>query len=148
MAAECAARLAARLKAFQQSYKPAAVRESRFEEKDTVLITYADMVRTAGDSPLTALTDFLRSTVAGLINTVHLLPFYPYSSDDGFSVIDYKAVDPENGSWGDVRRLGDHFRLMFDAVVGFQDFLGGGDIFADTGAFDSGRRDTVCDNSH
>ena len=139
MAAECAARLAARLKAFQQSYKPAAVRESRFEEKDTVLITYADMVRTAGDSPLTALTDFLRSTVAGLINTVHLLPFYPYSSDDGFSVIDYKAVDPENGSWGDVRRLGDHFRLMFDAVVNhisaesewFRRFRAGDPAYAD-----------------
>jgi sucrose phosphorylase len=48
---------------------------------------------------------------------VHILPFFPYSSDDGFSIIDYTAVNPEWGTWADIRQLGEHVRLMFDAVI-------------------------------
>ena len=52
-----------------------------------------------------------------LINTVHILPFYPYSSDDGFSVIDYRRIDPALGLWEDVFELLPHYKLMFDAVI-------------------------------
>ncbi|MEE8391470.1 MAG: sugar phosphorylase, partial [Anaerolineae bacterium] len=73
------------------------------------------------------------------ITGVHILPFFPYSSDDGFSVIDYTAVNPELGTWADVERLGRGFRLMFDAVINhisagsdwFQEFLQGNPEFAD-----------------
>ena len=88
-----------------------------FNEKDVVLIAYGDMVRTAGERPLQTLESFLSTHVAGTINTVHLLPFFPYSSDDGFSVIDYRQVDPALGEWSDIAALGGPFRLMFDAVV-------------------------------
>jgi sucrose phosphorylase len=63
-------------------------------ERDVILIAYADQVRRAGEPPLASLGQFLRKTIAGTINTIHILPFYPYSSDDGFSVIDYYAVKP------------------------------------------------------
>ncbi len=89
----------------------------RLSQHDTILITYGDMVQEPDKTPLHTLHNFLQQHVAGLISTVHLLPFYPYSSDDGFSVIDYRAVDPALGSWADVARLGRHFRLMFDAVI-------------------------------
>ncbi|MCB8982378.1 MAG: DUF3459 domain-containing protein [Ardenticatenaceae bacterium] len=89
----------------------------RVSERDTILITYGDMVREPDKAPLHSLHHFLRRHVGGLISTVHLLPFYPYSSDDGFSVIDYRAVDPALGSWADVARLGSDYRLMFDAVI-------------------------------
>lgn len=84
---------------------------------DAILITYGDMVQQEGERPLLTLADFLASHARGLISSVHLLPFYPYSSDDGFSVIDYHQVDPTLGSWEDVAQIGQHFRLMFDAVI-------------------------------
>jgi sucrose phosphorylase len=88
-----------------------------FTQEDVVLITYGDMVQQAGEAPLATLDEFLTSHVADVVNTVHILPFFPYSSDDGFSVIDYHAVDPNLGDWGDVGTLSESFRLMFDAVI-------------------------------
>jgi len=86
-------------------------------EKDTILITYADQVQRPPEPPLGELGNFLTTHIDGLINSVHLLPFYPFSSDDGFSVVDYKAVDPHFGSWNEVVQLGQNYRLMFDAVI-------------------------------
>ncbi|MBK9613828.1 hypothetical protein [Candidatus Amarobacter glycogenicus] len=56
-----------------------------------------------------ALVSFLRQQVSGVVNTIHLLPFYPYSSDDGFSVIDYWAVDPALGTWAMRAEIGHDF---------------------------------------
>ena len=74
----------------------------QLSEKDVVLITYADQVQNPPEPPLQELDAFLSSHIGGLVNSVHLLPFYPFSSDDGFSVVDYKAVDPHFGSWKEV----------------------------------------------
>ncbi len=89
----------------------------RISEKDAILITYGDMVQQPGQKPLATLADFLPRYLNGRISTIHLLPFFPYSSDDGFSVIDYKQVNPAWGNWHDVAAIGRSFRLMFDAVV-------------------------------
>jgi sucrose phosphorylase len=86
-------------------------------ERDSILITYADQVRKPGQTPLSTLVEFCQSHLQGLISAIHLLPFYPWSSDDGFSVIDYRSVDPALGSWMDIDRLGASFHLMFDAVI-------------------------------
>ncbi len=85
--------------------------------RDNLLITYGDQVNAAPQSPLRTLADFLDQHTAGLITGVHLLPHYPYSSDDGFSVIDYRQVNPALGTWTDVQRLGATRRLMLDAVL-------------------------------
>ncbi|MCX7840872.1 MAG: alpha-amylase family glycosyl hydrolase [Anaerolineae bacterium] len=85
--------------------------------RDALLITYPDQVREPNVPPLRTLGDFCAQHLAGLVSTIHILPFYPYSSDDGFSVIDYRAVNPALGDWNDVTRIGAHFRLMFDAVI-------------------------------
>jgi hypothetical protein len=90
---------------------------ARLSERDVVLITYGDQVRTPAEAPLKTLHGFLRRHLRGAVSTVHLLPFYPYTSDDGFSVIDYLAVDPALGDWEDIRALGQDFKLMFDAVI-------------------------------
>jgi hypothetical protein len=63
------------------------------------------------------LAAFLDAHAPEILTGVHILPFYPYSSDDGFSVMDYYAVDPGLGTWDDVARVGAHFDLMFDAVI-------------------------------
>jgi sucrose phosphorylase len=105
---------------------------------DAVLITYGDQFQEPGVPPLQTLHQVLTDTLDSAVSCVHILPFYPYSSDDGFSVIDYTQVDPDLGTWADVERLGDDFRLMFDAVVNhisqqsdwFQGFLAGDPEFA------------------
>lgn len=85
-------------------------------EADVMLIAYGDHVQDGNNPPLQVLHEFLKETIHPLINSVHILPFYPYSSDDGFSVIDYYAVDPNLGDWEHVDTLKADFRLMFDAV--------------------------------
>jgi glucosylglycerate phosphorylase len=104
-----------------------------FSEKTVTLITYGDSLKREGELPLQTLRAFLDDWFDNIIDTVHILPFYPYSSDDGFSVIDYMKINPELGTWEDVRALSEKYRLMFDAVVNhmsaqsewFQKFLSG-----------------------
>lgn len=99
---------------------------------DTVLICYGDQLTTPGEPPLATLGRFLQR-FGGDFSAVHLLPFFPFSSDDGFSVIDYRTVRPDWGDWADIDRLGERFDLMLDAVVNhvssrsrwFQGFLAG-----------------------
>ena len=111
----------------------AFVPAERFSERDVVLITYGDLLTTPGKPPLKVLGGFLRRFMKGSINSVHILPFFPYSSDRGFSIIDYEEVDPRLGSWDDIADLATEFRLMFDGVFNhassksrwFQRFLNG-----------------------
>jgi len=113
--------------------------QERLTERDAILITYGDQVAEPGQSPLQTLAEVLEEHIKGAITGVHILPFFPYSSDDGFSIIDYTAVNPDFGTWADVERLGRNFRLMFDAVINhisahsdwFQEFLKGNPDFAD-----------------
>ncbi len=86
-------------------------------ERDVILIVYPDQVQKPDQAPLHTLHSFIEKYLKGLITGVHLLPFYPWSSDDGFSVVDYRTVAREYGDWADVKAIGDHFRLMFDAVI-------------------------------
>ncbi len=94
-----------------------APRASGLSERDAILITYGDQVQSPGVPPLRTLADFCARHLPGLVSGIHLLPFFPYSSDDGFAVIDYRTVDPRLGDWPDVERIGRSFRLMFDAVL-------------------------------
>lgn len=104
-----------------------------WDQKDAILITYADNIRSDGEMPLKTLHAFCNESLKGVINTVHLLPFYPWTSDDGFSVVDYREVDPRYGRWKDVEAMAADFRLMFDFVLNhcssenawFRDLLAG-----------------------
>jgi len=88
-----------------------------WDQNDVVLITYADTLRGEDEAPLKTLREFCNTHLRNRISTVHLLPFFPWSSDDGFSVIDYRKVAPENGEWKHVTALGNDFDLMFDLVL-------------------------------
>ena len=91
--------------------------QTKLDEKTSLLIAYADMVgKTPEAPPLQALKIFLDEYANGIISTVHILPFFPFSSDAGFSVIDYRQVNPDFGRWKDVKALEDNFTLAFDAV--------------------------------
>ncbi len=89
----------------------------RWDEGDVALITYGDSILDDGKRPLEALADLVSTELADAISVVHVLPFNPYSSDRGFSVIDYTQVDPELGTWADMDALGEHVTLMFDLVL-------------------------------
>ena len=103
----------------------------RFTEKDVILITYGDIFH--GDSPLKTLAEFCDTYLKGTINTLHILPFFPYSSDKGFSIIDFETVDPKLGTWEDIEELKSRYQLMFDGVINhvssksrwLQEFLNG-----------------------
>lgn len=112
---------------------------TRLTERDVILITYGDQIQSSDKPSLQNLAEVLNATVKGWITGVHILPFFPYSSDDGFSVIDYTQVNSDFGDWDDVARLRPNFRLMFDLVVNhvsahsawFQAFLADDPAFAD-----------------
>lgn len=100
-------------------------------ERDAVLIAYGDTLSAAGEAPLDTLRDFLAEHVGDAVSIVHLLPIFPSSSDDGFSVVDYRTVNPELGDWDNVRALAKNYGLALDLVLNhcsrshrwFQDFL-------------------------
>ncbi len=119
----------------ERRYKPA----ERFSEADLVLITYGDIVRGDGQSPLSTLHAFVNTYNRGAVNTIHLLPFFPYSSDRGFAVVDFSRVDPRLGTWQDVRDQKRRYDLMFDAVLNhcssrsemFREYVNGNPHFND-----------------
>src|SRR6266508_3725369 len=108
-------------------------------EKDSILITYGDQLSSPGEKPLQTLSAFCRKNLVGIMGGIHLLPFYPWTSDDGFSVVDYRKVDPALGDWDDMSAMQDYFRLMFDGVINhissqsewFQAFLKDDSHYAD-----------------
>jgi sucrose phosphorylase len=129
-------RIAALMERFS---KPVPKASGFFSQDDVVLITYGDSLRTEGETPLATLRHFAENYLKGVISTIHFLPFFPWSSDDGFSVKDFHRIDPDLGTWEDVTAIGNDFRLMFDYVVNhfssesqwFADYLAGRDGFAD-----------------
>ncbi|MCM8538035.1 MAG: alpha-amylase family glycosyl hydrolase [Lentisphaeraceae bacterium] len=108
-------------------------------EKDVILICYGDHLTQDGEKPLVTLKGFLDNQSQKCINSVHILPFYPYTSDDGFSVVDYTEVDRKLGTWEDIKHISQNYRLMCDAVVNhmsskshwFEEYLKGNDRYKD-----------------
>lgn len=99
--------------------KPKSI-ENLWTHRDHILITYADMISCDIDessSPLAKQHQFLNEHLKDQFTTVHILPFFPSSSDDGFSVIDYRRVHEEFGSWDDIVSMSEDFRLMGDLVI-------------------------------
>jgi len=88
-----------------------------FDQSDAILITYGDSLQRKGKAPLTVFNEFADEYLKDVFSAIHFLPFFPYSSDDGFSVMDFFSIDPRLGDWEDVRQTGSSFKLMFDYVL-------------------------------
>lgn len=91
--------------------------QNNWSEHDICLITYGDSIMGSEEPPLQTLKRFLDNTINQQISSVHILPFFPYSSDDGFSVIDYSSVNESLGSWADVESIAIDYKLMADIVI-------------------------------
>jgi len=113
--------------------------EYHLSEKDVVLISYGDQVHFDHEPSLKTLNEFMNKYLDGIINSLHILPFYPSSSDSGFSVVNYSAVDPHMGSWREIESISSDFRLMVDGVINhtsqfsdwFQAYIDGDKYFKD-----------------
>ncbi|WP_050526466.1 sugar phosphorylase [Pseudorhodobacter aquimaris] len=88
-----------------------------WSEQDALLITYGNSILDGAHKPLDLLHDFLLRRMKGVVNGVHILPFFPYTSDDGFAVSDFRSVDTQLGDWADINRIGADFHLMSDLVL-------------------------------
>jgi len=107
------------------------------DQRDVMLITYGDSILHEGEKPLAALNRFLNRYMKDTISAVHILPMYPFTSDDGFSVVDYYEINPELGTWQDISGLAKCYDMMYDAVVNhiskssswFQGFLQGDEVY-------------------
>lgn len=93
------------------------IRRGQLSEKDIILITYADQFSSAEVATLQSLQEFLATYIGDTFSGVHILPFFPYTSDDGFSISDYRQIRQDLGIWKDIEEIGQNYRLMFDAVI-------------------------------
>lgn len=91
--------------------------QNHWDQNDAVMISYGDSLFKMGQQPLETLLNFSTNFLNETINGIHILPFFPYSSDDGFSIIDYKQVNPELGDWSHINAISDKFQLMSDLVI-------------------------------
>jgi len=88
-----------------------------WSHEDVVLITYGDSVQSTSQPPLQSLHTFLNENLGDAFSMIHILPFFPWSSDDGFSVTDFRAVKEDLGTWQDIGQLSEDFDLAVDLVL-------------------------------
>lgn len=128
--------------------------QNHWSEQDVIMITYGDSVVQEEHKPLNTLQQFMQQYIGDTINSVHILPFFPYSSDDGFSVIDYSSVNEALGDWKDIKEIASKRRLMSDLVINhcssrsawFENFIrgeGNGSDFFFTAEPDADIKDVV-----
>ncbi len=96
---------------------PTMPHRNLWDQSEIAMITYGDSVKCDSERPLVTLRRFLDEQLSGTVSSVHVLPFFPWSSDDGFAVINYAAVNEALGDWNDIRDLSSNYRLMADLVI-------------------------------
>lgn len=88
-----------------------------WSEQDSYVITYGNTFTDGEHKPLDLLYDFLESHLKDSISGVHILPYFPFTSDDGFAITDYYSVNSVLGAWEDIERISQNFRFMSDLVI-------------------------------
>lgn len=109
------------------------------DQTTSYLITYGDSISESGKPTLATMKAFADKYLKGAISNIHILPMFPYTSDDGFSVVDYRKVDPNLGDWDELNALAENFNLMYDCVINhiskssdwFQGYLAGDERYQD-----------------
>jgi sucrose phosphorylase len=90
---------------------------NHWDQTDSLVIAYGDSVLADNEKPLQTLNRFLDKYMRSSISGVHILPFYPFTSDDGFSVLDYSSVNESLGDWNHINAIANNYSLMADLVV-------------------------------
>jgi sucrose phosphorylase len=102
---------------FSENYHEAQTHHNAWDEKDVFAITYGDTFLSEGETPLNTLHSFLDTYFKEYVNSVHVLPFFPFCSDDGFAVMDFYKVNETVGDWTDIQAIAKDYRLMADLVI-------------------------------
>ena len=97
--------------------RPRALEKAPWDERTSYVITYGNTIEDGTYKPLDLLRDFAETRLAGTFSGLHILPYFPFTSDDGFAVTDYDAVNSGLGDWADIERIGERFTLMSDLVL-------------------------------
>lgn len=92
-------------------------KKPKWNQSQVFLITYGDVLKKENEAPLHTLQKFAKENLRACVSTIHILPFFPYSSDDGFSVMDFYQVNPDLGTWENIENLENDFFLMADLVA-------------------------------
>ena len=87
------------------------------DQSNAYLITYGDSFQHGNEKGLKVLREVVQTYLDDSITDVHLLPMFPFTSDDGFSVTDYLTINPALGDWDDIKKLAQKKRLMYDFVA-------------------------------
>lgn len=127
------------LKLIRGYHEAVSVALRQWDEKDVMLITYPDAFRKPDEATLKTLQAILLKFIGSTFTNIHILPFFPFSSDRGYSVIDYMRVKDEFGGWKDIQNVASSYRLMSDFILNhisakhewFQKFLEGDEIYKD-----------------
>jgi glycosidase len=127
------------LKDFNQQNPELANNMFQFSEQDAILVTYGDQLRSRTEAPLHTLHKFLKIYLKDTVNGIHILPFFPYSSDDGFAIIDYAKINLDLGTWDDIEAIAQNYKLMIDFVLNhissqsswFEEFKAGNQAYQD-----------------
>ncbi|MBY7729298.1 sugar phosphorylase [Vibrio splendidus] len=123
-----------------EKWKPSAPQYSQWvDETTSYLITYGDSFSRSGEKTLGSMKSFADKYLKDSISNIHILPMFPYTSDDGFSVVDYRKVDEKLGDWEHLNALSENFDLMYDCVINhiskssdwFQAYLAGDEQYQD-----------------
>ena len=93
------------------------INDEFWSEKDCMLISYGDSITTNQERPLQTLNKFIQKKFPETFSIIHILPFFPYSSDEGFSVKNYYEVNSNIGEWGDLSQIASNFKVMSDLVI-------------------------------
>lgn len=92
------------------------------------LITYPDSL----GGNLANLNNVLEKYFPGLFTGgIHILPPFPSSGDRGFAPLTYLEIEPQFGTWDDIKKIGEKHAILLDLMVNhisakssyFQDFL-------------------------
>jgi sucrose phosphorylase len=116
-----------------ENYAEPLPHQNHWDQKNVTVITYGDTIIEPKNKPLATMLKFIDERFSEFVSSVHILPFCPYSSDDGFAVTDYFKVNEKLGDWDDIRRISEHYDLMADLVINhcssenqwFQNFIQG-----------------------
>ena len=99
--------------ALEKRHKPKVTSASG----EVILICYGDGLQAADAMPLQTLARFAGTYLDGVGSGIHILPFFPSSSDDGFAVVDYESGRTDLGDWPDIQYLAKDFDLMVALVI-------------------------------
>ena len=92
-------------------------KKKNISEKTSLIICYGDSIYSNKKSSISLFKIFFQKKLKNYFNTIHFLPFYPSSSDSGFSVKDHYKIENKLGNWSDIKKISKSNDIMADMVI-------------------------------